>query len=108
MNLKTMAARHEQEINDYWQQRAKRLFELQRSQNEIMSNCVSNPKAHKPIKKLLIEQRNTWEKMEKEELDMLLHIQALEKENKMKDEAKRLRLIEMLSSKSDKDKDRGR
>lgn len=99
MNLETMTARHEQELNDYWQQRAKRLFELQRSQNEIMNACASNSKALKPITKLLAEQRNTWEKMEKDELNLLLHIQALEKENRMKDEAKRLRLIQLLTAK---------
>jgi hypothetical protein len=109
MKLEKLSERHEQEINAYRQDRAKRLFELQKSQSEIIGNClVLDKKTRKTVDNLLTKQRQTWEKMEKDELDLLLHIQSMEKESLMKDEEKRLRLIEMLTPKSDKDKDRGR
>lgn len=109
MKLDTLLVRHEQEINTYIQERAKRLFELQKSQNEIIGNClVLDKKTRKAVENLLVKQRQTWEKMEKDEIDLLLHLQAQEKESVMKEEEKRLRLIELLGSKSDRDKDRGR
>lgn len=110
MNLEHLFEQHKQEVNDYWQSRAKRLFELQKSQNDVIGNyLVLDKKSRKAVDNLLTKQRQTWEQMEKDELDLLLHIQTLEKESLMKEEEqKRLRVIEMLSSKSDKDKDRGR
>jgi hypothetical protein len=109
MNLENLLERHKQEINDYWQNRAKRLFELQKSQNDVIGNyLVLDKKSRKAVDNLLTKQRQTWEQVEKDELDLLLHIQSLEKQSLMKEEEKRLRVIEMLASKSDKDKDRGR
>jgi hypothetical protein len=110
MNLENLFERHKQEVNDYWHGRAKRLFELQKSQNDVISNyLVLDKKSRKAVDNLLTKQRQAWEKMEKDELNLLLHIQTLEKENRMKDEAKRLRLIQLLTAKehnNNKERDR--
>lgn len=111
MKLENLLERHMQETDDYRQERAKRLFELQKSQHQILVNyTVLDKKTRKAVDDLLIKQRQTWEKMEKDELDLLKHIQSQEKEGIMKEEAKRAHIIAMLTPDPDKskDKDRGR
>lgn len=109
MTLETLLEQHKQETNDYRQERAKRLFALQKSQNEILVNyTVLDKKTRKAVDKLLVMQRETWEQMEKDEYDLLIHIQSQEKEYFTEQEAKRTRLINSLNTVKDKNEDRGR
>ncbi|OQP60341.1 hypothetical protein A3860_33725 [Niastella vici] len=109
MTLEKLLEQHNQETNDYRQERARRLLALQKSQNEILVNyTVLNKKTRKVVDALLTKQRETWEQMEKDEYDLLVHVQSQEKEFLMEQEKKRQRIADSLTSAKDKSKDRGR
>ncbi|OQP49057.1 hypothetical protein [Niastella populi] len=109
MTLEKLVARQEREIVDYFREREKRLTSLEDDQKELVSYCsFVNPKTHTLLKNLLQEQRSAWEAMEKDDLDMLKQIHALERENLLDKQAKRDELVALLSKGKDQAKDRGR
>jgi hypothetical protein len=109
MSLEQLKKRQQKEIDYYWQCRAKRLELLERDQKEITSHCIiMNAKTNDLVKQLLAEQRQVWEEMEEDDIDMLQHVHQLEMENLLDKEAKQDQLKTMLASYSSKEKDRGR
>lgn len=109
MTLEKLEARQQKEIADYLREREKRLDDLLSDQKELVSICnVVSPKAHDLLKNLLQEQREACEAMERDELDMLEQIHALEQESFLDKQAKREELAALLSKGKEKDKDHGR
>lgn len=108
MTLEELQTEHAKDVNDYWCSREKRLAILESDQRVIICHCITdNKEAQELLKRLLAEQRLAWEKAEKDEIDDLLHIQQMEKENYLKEEAQKEKLRDLLSGKT-KPKDKGR
>lgn len=98
MNLDKLNANHEKERNEYWKMRAKRLAQMQRDQNQIVRHCILlNSKTHDLLKSLLNEQRREWERMENDDLDMLLHMQELEREAYLEKERTQRQLMDLVN-----------
>lgn len=109
MTLDKLDARHQKELKEYYRDYERRLAALEKEQNELIDHCVMvNPKTHHLVKTLLQEQRNAWNETERDELDMLKHIQSLERESFLDKQAKREELAVLLSRRKSCDKDHGR
>lgn len=109
MTLEKLEVRQQKELVEYAREYEKGRTELEKDQKELVSLCMmAEPKAHELLKNLLAEQRQAWEAMQKDELDMLKHIHTLERENFLDKEAKRNELAAKLSVTKDKGNDRGR
>jgi hypothetical protein len=109
MTLEKLEARHQKELKDYYIDREKRLNDLLMDQKELISNCtVVNPQTHDLLMNLLQEQRNAWEEIEQDDLNMLKHIHTLERETFLDKQAKREELADLLSRGKDSAKDHGR
>jgi hypothetical protein len=109
MTLEKLEARQQKEIADYLREREKRHEALEKDQWELVNLCIgTGQKAHDMLKNLLNEQRQAWEAMERDELDMLQHIHTLEQGSFLDKQAKREELAALLSKGKEKDKDHGR
>jgi len=109
MTIEKMISRQQKELAEYYQYREIRLNDLLAGQNELIHSCiVVSPKTHELLKNLLQEQRQIWEAMEQEELDMLKHIHTLEREGLFDKKAKQSELAAILSGDKEKNQDRGR
>jgi hypothetical protein len=109
MKLEKLETRQQQELNDYLKEYEKGRSALENDQKELVSLCmIAGPKAHELLKNLLNEQRQAWEAMQKDELDMLKHMHFLERENFFEKQSMRGELINRLSADKVKSSDRGR
>jgi hypothetical protein len=72
---------HKKEIIDYWKLRQEREVRLERDQQLIVQECgTMSPELKELLSQLFAEQRAWREQAEKDELDLLLHAQAMERE----------------------------
>ena len=109
MTLEKLEARQKKELAEYAKDYEKGSNALEKDQKELVSLCMmAGPKAHELLKSLLHEQRQAWEAMKKDDLDMLKHIHTLERENFLEKEIMREELAAKLAVDRDKEKDRGR
>jgi hypothetical protein len=109
MTLEELKRQQDDEIKDYWENRNESLLILYKDQKTIINNCDFNsPKAEELVKQILDEQHKLWEQVQKDNLDMLLHMHKLEIETLKENELKQKKFNELLSSTKGKEKDNGR
>ena len=107
MTLEELEARHLEELADYHRERKKRFDSLEQQQKDLLGGLTwTDTRAHSILQKLLQEQRQGWEAVEKDELDLLSHLHSLERESFFEKQTKRNEMAEKIVTSRNKINDR--
>ena len=105
MTQTKIVEQHKKEIIVYWQQRQNREFALEQEQQKIVQECGNMSREGKELLNQLFSEQRAWrEGAEKNELDLLLQAQAMERER----HAIRQPVLSKLSYVFGRNTDRGR